>query len=68
MKPSTRRCGSSRGAASDYSRGWRPWFEFAFNEPRSGDRIFRRSAAHLPSDIVTTAFSRGFGLTPLRGW
>jgi hypothetical protein len=33
---------------------------------RSGDRIFRRYAAHLPS-TVTTAFSRGYNLSPLRG-
>jgi hypothetical protein len=36
------------------------------NEPRSGERIFRRYAAHLPLDKVTTAFSRGYILSPLQ--
>jgi hypothetical protein len=38
------------------------------NEPRSGERVFRRSAAHhaWPSD--TTAFCRGYNLSPLGGW
>jgi len=37
------------------------------NEPRSGERIFHRSAAHARSNNVTTAFSRGYSLPPLRG-
>jgi hypothetical protein len=37
-------------------------------EPRSGERLFRHSAAHLPPDTVTTAFSRGYTLPPLRGY
>src|SRR5262245_58054268 len=41
--------------------------EFQANEPRSGGRLFRRCAAHLPSNTVTTAFSRGYILSPLRG-
>src|SRR5437899_4453769 len=33
-----------------------------------GERIFRRSAAHRELDTKTTAFSRGYTLSPLRGW
>jgi hypothetical protein len=36
-------------------------------EPQSGERLFRRSAAHSFRFPVTTAFSRGYNLTPLRG-
>jgi len=36
-------------------------------QPRSGERIFRRYAARLPLDTLTTAFSRGYSLPPLRG-
>jgi hypothetical protein len=36
-------------------------------EPQSGERVFRRSAAHLASKRLTTAFSRGYVLSPLRG-
>jgi hypothetical protein len=42
--------------------------EFRTPEPRSGERIFFRSAAHLASDPSTTAFSRGYSLSPLCGW
>jgi hypothetical protein len=34
----------------------------------SSIRFTRRSAAHDGSGITTTAFSRGYALTPLRGW
>ena len=34
------------------------------NKPQSGERVFRRSAAHL-TRILTTAFSRGYILSPL---
>ena len=37
-------------------------------QPRNGERICRRYAAHLAANITTTAFSRGYILTPLRGW
>jgi hypothetical protein len=40
---------------------------FPMNKPQGGERVFRRSAAHLLSDIVTTAVGRGFRLPPLRG-
>jgi 3-oxoacyl-[acyl-carrier protein] reductase len=37
-------------------------------QPRSGVRIFRRAAAHFVPASLTTAFSRGYILTPLRGY
>jgi hypothetical protein len=38
----------------------------AADEPRSGERIFRRYAAHL-LPIDSTASGRGYTLSPLRG-
>jgi len=36
-------------------------------EPRSGERFFRRYAAYARGQRFTTAFSRSYTLTPLRG-
>ena len=59
---------NSRGAAEGCSHGCRPWFRFlAGHEPRSGGRFCRRSAAGELHNS-TSAFSRGYVLTPLRGW
>ena len=59
---------SSRGAASERSHGCRPWLKLSqLRQPRSGERIFRRSAAHGQLETDTTAPSRGYSLTPLRG-
>jgi len=37
------------------------------SEPRSGERLFRRSAAQRFLVPMTTAFCRGYNLPPLRG-
>jgi len=36
--------------------------------PRSGERVFRRSAANGLLETQTTAYSRGYSLPPLRGY
>ena len=58
----------SRVAEKESSHGRSPWLDPRTRmSPVRGERIFRRYAADLASDTVTTAFSRGYVLSPLRG-
>src|SRR5207249_6865819 len=62
---------SSRGAASGCSHRRRPWYRFgAGHELRRWGRFCCRSAADVALTPATsaTAFSRGYILTPFRGY
>jgi hypothetical protein len=59
----------SRGAAKECSRGRRPWFPKAdMNEPRSGERFCRPLRGSCLCRAFSTAFGRGYILSPLRGF
>jgi len=49
-------CSHGRHAVGEYTQQF---------EPRSGERLFRRSVARMTSKSQTTAFGRGYILSPL---
>jgi hypothetical protein len=58
---------SSRVAALDHSHGHRPWFLSGTKNSRVAAKESFAATRLIETQTTTTAFSRGYILSPLRG-